>query len=125
MNIVKAKSVLLGFLIGGVAASISTLLTTPVSGKDSRQYIRKNTECFKKQLIELKSQLIDLKNSLIHASKEGKESISAFSSELKASINNWMEEITPNQQNIQKELQAIEIAIQELEENLNKENEIK
>jgi len=120
----KVRSLILGFIIGGAAASVSTLLTAPVSGKETRQYVQKNTACLKNKLTDLKVQLIDLTNSVIHASKEGKESISIFSSEMKTSINNWKEDISSNQQKIQKELQEIETAFQELEANLNKGNAV-
>ena len=116
----KTKSLLLGFLVGGAAASVSILLTAPVSGKDARQYVIKNTECLKNQLIDLKVQVKQLSNSVILASKEGKATISAFSSEIRSSINNWKQDILPHQQKIQTELNAIEAAIQELETNLAK-----
>lgn len=116
----KAKSLVLGLFIGGAAASISTLLTAPVSGKDARQYVKKNAECLKIQLVELKKQIRQLSNSVVIATKEGKATISAFSSEIKSSINSWKQDIQPHQQKIQTELNAIEAAIQELEANLNK-----
>ncbi|MFO1442765.1 YtxH domain-containing protein [Bacillus sp. Bva_UNVM-123] len=118
----RTKSLLLGFLIGGAAASISTLLAAPVSGKEARQYVKKNTDLIKNQLMDLKEQLTSLTSLAITATKEGKETISAFSSDIKTSINSWKQEIIPNQQAIQKELQEIETAIQELEAKLNKDN---
>lgn len=116
----KARSLLLGFVIGGAAAGVSTLLTAPVSGKDARQYVKKNTECLKNQLIELKDQIKQLSISVVQASKEGKATIATFSSEVKSSINSWKQDIQPHQQKIQSELNAIEAAIQELETNLAK-----
>lgn len=116
----KAKSLLLGFLVGGTTACIGTLLSAPASGKETRNYLKENKECLKKQLIEVKKQLIDLKNSVVVASKEGKETIASFSSDVKTCINNWKRDILPHQQELQKEIQAIETAIQELETNLSK-----
>ena len=116
----KAKSLLLGFIIGGVAASVTTLLSAPVSGKDARQYVKKNSECLKSQLNEFKDQLKEVSSSVVTATKEGKAAISAFSTELQSSINNWKQEIIPHQEKIQTELNAIEASIQELEMNLNK-----
>lgn len=114
----KAKSLLLGFIIGGTAACIGTLLSAPASGKETRKYLNENKTCLTNQLIEVKKHLINLKSSVVIASKEGKETIATFSSDVKTSITNWKQDILPHQQEIQRELQAIETAIQELETNL-------
>ncbi|QED47132.1 YtxH domain-containing protein [Cytobacillus dafuensis] len=114
----NVKSWLLGFFIGGAAAGISVLLTAPNSGKETRQYVREQKESIQKQILDLNKQLIELKNSTIKASKEGKNTISAFSSEVKTSIQKWRDEILPHQQDLQKELHSIELAILDLEKSI-------
>ncbi|WP_102271916.1 YtxH domain-containing protein [Cytobacillus massiliigabonensis] len=114
----KAKSLLIGFIIGGAVAGISTLLSAPASGRDSRKKIKEKIECIQNQLIELNRKFIRVKDATILASKEGKKEILAFSSDVKQSINQWKADILPHQQELQKELQAIEIAIHELEKNI-------
>ncbi len=116
----KAKSLLLGFIIGGVAASVSTLLTAPVSGKNARQSVKKNSECLKNQMNNLKDQINEISSSVVVATKEGKAAISTFSTEIQSSINNWKQDILPHQQKIQSDLDAIEASIQELETKLSK-----
>lgn len=115
----KTKSLLIGFFIGGTVAGISTLLSAPASGRDTRKKILEKKECIQNQMIGLKKKIIHLKDATIHASKEGKKELLAFSSDVKSSINKWKTDILPHQQELQKELQAIEIAIHELENNIN------
>lgn len=115
----NVKSLLIGFIIGGTVAGISTLLSTPASGRDARQKIQEKKECIQNQMIELNKKLIRVKDATIIASKEGKKEILAFSSDVKSSINKWKADVLPHQQELQKELQAIEIAIHELEQNIN------
>ena len=43
--IMKGKSFLVGFLIGGAAAGISTLLTVPNSGKNTRMNMKDKYRC--------------------------------------------------------------------------------
>lgn len=115
----KAKSLLLGLLAGGAAAGISTLLTAPASGRDTRQQLKNTTNTLKEQLIELKSELLAIKDSASFASKEGKTAFKEFSNDIKYSISNWKNEILPHQHRLQRELQEIEAAIHELDTNLN------
>jgi gas vesicle protein len=114
----RAKSFLLGLLIGGAAGGISTLLTAPNSGKETWKYVKANADLFQKQLTDIKNQLIALKNSAITASKEGKNSIAAFSSDIKIDITRWKQDIIPHQHVLQNEIHAIEKAIAELEKSL-------
>ncbi|WP_313799200.1 YtxH domain-containing protein [Cytobacillus sp.] len=115
----KTKSLLIGFIIGGTVAGISTLLSAPAPGRDTRNKIQEKKKCIQNQMIELKKKVIHVKDATIHASKEGKKEILAFSSDVKNSINKWKADILPHQQELQKELQAIESAMNELEENIN------
>jgi len=116
----KAKSLLLGLLAGSAAAGISTLLTAPASGRDTRQQLKENTILLKEQLLELKSELMAIKESASFASKEGKTAFKAFSNDIKYSISNWKNEILPHQHRLQRELKEIEAALHELETNINK-----
>ena len=123
--IMRAKSWLLGFLIGGAAAGISTLLTAPNSGEQTRQNLKENRDEVKKQLAELKGQLVDIKRATVKASKEGKNMIVALSTDMKVAVGDWKRDILPHQQALQKELHAIEAAISALEKNLDLKNEKK
>ncbi|PLR77979.1 hypothetical protein CU633_07685 [Bacillus sp. V3-13] len=116
----KAKSLLLGFLVGGVAAGITTLLTAPASGRTTRKYLQENKDLLMSNVRILKDDLMDLKNSASQASMEGKAAISSLSSDLKHSIADWKNAIRPNKQELQKEMKKIEDTISELELSLNR-----
>lgn len=116
----KATSFLIGFLVGGVAASISTLLTTPKSGEETRISLKETKDVWLKQLIEVKDNLKELKEAVATTSTEGIRTIKSFISDLKMAVSQWQDEIQPHQKELQKELAAIELSIQELESEINR-----
>lgn len=116
----KIKHFLYGFLIGGAVASVSTLLSAPAPGRETRDSFKQSKDTWLKQLSELKDSLIDLKNASINASKEGKTQVSHFISEINDSIASWKDGVNPHQVELQKEISEIEAAIRQLELTLSK-----
>lgn len=116
----KVKSFLIGFLIGGAAAGISTLLTVSNSGRNTRMYVKANTDSTIKQFMEVKDSMKELQKTLTSSSLEGIVTIKNFIADVKIVISDWKQEIHPHQQELQKELQEIEVRIQELESNFHK-----
>ena len=114
----RGKSFLVGFFIGGAAAGISTLLTVPNSGRNTRLNMKATTDIWIKQISEVKDRIIELQKTLISSSLEGKVAIKNFISDVKIVVSDWKQEIQPHQQELQKELQEIEESIQELESNI-------
>lgn len=114
----SAKSFLSGFLIGGIAAGITTLLTTPYSGKEVRKVCSDNGKAFLQHIQELKIDLNEIKNSVKTATVEGKTVLSAFIEDLKLSIETWQEEVKPHQALLQQELDDLQSTINELENDL-------
>ncbi|MDE3838128.1 hypothetical protein C0966_01850 [Bacillus methanolicus] len=115
----KLKSLLLGILVGGVSAGIGALLTAPASGKETRQNLKEKKDLLLNQFSVLKKNLAELKDAATYASKEGKEAITTFASDVKSSIDNWKNEISPHQQQLKKEIQDIEKKLNGLEQTLN------
>ncbi|AGX03298.1 hypothetical protein B14911_20463 [Bacillus sp. NRRL B-14911] len=114
----KAKSLLLGFLIGGTAAGISTLLSAPASGKDTRKMIKDNKEAVGSQLAELKTDFMELKRSASYASIQGKSHLGEFVSDIKHSVSDWQNAIRPQKLELQRDLQSIEQSLTELENSI-------
>ena len=118
----KGKSFLVGFLIGGAAAGISTLLTVPISGEKTRMNMKSNTDVWIKQFSEVKDSIKELQKTL-SSSLEGKAELKNFISDIKTVVSDWKQEIHPHQQELQKELQVLEYSIQELESNIYKKSD--
>jgi len=114
----SAKSFLSGFIVGGLAAGITALLTTPVSGKELRKSCNDTTKAFLSHLEDLQTDLLDIKESVKTATVEGKTVLSAVLEDLKKSIETWKEEIKPHQENLQREMKEMETTIKELEQEL-------
>jgi len=114
----SAKSFLTGVIIGGIAAGVTTLLSTPMSGKEARKTIRDNSQAILTDIRELQVSIIDIKDSITTATVEGKAIISSFIEDLKLTLNDWKLEIKPHQQQLQLELKELESTVNELESNL-------
>lgn len=118
----KRKSFLLGFLFGGAAAGITGLLFAPASGKESSKYLRKNLNSLKENISEMNNSLLELLATVQTASKEGKEEISAFITDVKELVTSWQRDIKPHQEQIKEELDEIQKSLAQLEEKVRKDN---
>lgn len=114
----NSKSFIIGLIVGGVAASVSTLFTAPKSGVETRTDLKETTEAMKAQLEDVKIGLQDMKNSVATLSTDGRETIKSFVYDLKVAIEAWRTEIQPHQQQLQNELNKIEKSLEELENGL-------
>ncbi|MFT8321841.1 MAG: YtxH domain-containing protein [Bacillus sp. (in: firmicutes)] len=114
----RGKSFLTGFIIGSLAAGISTLLSTPMSGKEARKACRDNTNAFLADIKELKTSILEIKESVTTATVEGKTIIASFIEDLKLTLNDWKIEIKPHQEQLQLELKELETTVNDLESSL-------
>lgn len=117
MNVKRFVS---GFMIGGVIAGISTLLTAPQSGKQTRMALKKSVQEWREQLAEVNINLVELKETFLNATKESSSILKNVVDDIKTSISNWKIEIEPHQQELQHELNEMNKTIEELEEILEK-----
>ena len=116
----KGKSFFLGLFLGGMTATITTLLTTPNSGEENRLNVKETADQFRQHLTEIKSNLHELQQAISAATLESKVSIGAFVSDLKNVLVEWKEEIHPHQVQLQREISSIERTIEEIEASLHK-----
>ncbi|MBA4535671.1 YtxH domain-containing protein [Bacillus aquiflavi] len=114
----KAKPFLFGFFIGGVAAGISMLLSTPSPGKELRIELKNCKDEWVHRLTDLKSNLAEIKKATNILSEESKSIIITFMKDIKNLINQWKSEIKPHQHKIKLEMIEIEKAINDLEASL-------
>jgi gas vesicle protein len=118
----KAKSLTYGLIIGGVIGSISSLLSTPSSGRELRSQIKSKKEDWSQVFEEMKVHLGELKDSISTLSQEGKETVQQISKDLQASVKQWQASTEPNNQKLQQEIQLIQSKIEELETSLTNNN---
>ncbi|MGP7819003.1 YtxH domain-containing protein [Niallia sp. 01092] len=114
----SGKSFLTGFIIGSIAAGVTTLLSTPVSGKEARKTVYDNTNAFLSNMDELKTSIIEIKDSITTATVEGQAIILSFVEDLKVTLNDWKQEIKPHQEQLQIELKELENTVNDLESSL-------
>lgn len=120
----KGKSLLIGFITGGIVAGAATLLTAPRSGEQLRKNARTCGEQVIHSLHHLKEEGMAFKEQVEKTSKESAVIIKDFSEDLKRSIDQWKKEIEPHKQKIQEELRKIEKTMDELEQSTKKKQEL-
>ena len=123
MIVLKPKSLLLGFLIGGVAGGIATLLAAPAPGEETRRKISSNKEAWARELKELKDSLMEIKNSVTTVSSEGKAVLADFLKDIKLSVYEWQLSTEQNKLALQNDINEINQTIAELEKDLAKQQE--
>lgn len=116
----KAKALLLGFLVGGAAAGIATLMSAPASGEETRRKVAANKDAFSAELTELKESLVEVKNSISTVSNEGKSALTDFIKDVKLAVYEWQLSTEQNKTELQKDIKEIEETIQELEKDITK-----
>jgi gas vesicle protein len=114
----KAKKVLTGMVVGGVVAGIATLLATPKSGYETRRTLIANKNEYFGSIKDIKDSAVELKNTVTTASKEGKESIQTFITDVKTAIFEWKLQTEENKKGLQEDVKELEDSIKDLETEL-------
>lgn len=112
----RGKSLLLGLLIGSTIGAVTTLLTTPSSGKEMRAQLKHQTEKWKDMAESLLEDSLRLKEQIAETSKESIVAIQQYIKDMTNSVQDWQVAVEPHQENIQEYLAQIESSLKELEE---------
>src|SRR5690625_7818780 len=112
----RGKSFLLGFMIGGAATTVATLLSTPSSGKDLRGRVKNQSIEWKSMLDNVKQDALHLKDQVTKTSKEGVALISDLTQEMRLSVEDRKLAVRPHQANMQDNLEHSELRIKNSEE---------
>lgn len=112
----KRKSIICGFIVGGIVSAAATLLSTPASGKEMRTNIKNQREEVAKSFERIKNDGSLLAEQITQTSKEGAALIKDLSLDVKDSIESWKHTIEPHQKRIQTHLAQIEDRLKELEQ---------
>ena len=109
-----------GLLSGAVASSVAILLTAPKSGKEVRSQIKATSSGLKTDFQDVKIQFQDVKKSLQQVIHSVKEIAPETMTGMKESIDTWQRETAPIQAKIQQDLEAIQRAMDEIQQALPK-----
>jgi len=116
----KASTFFIGLVTGVVAGTATGLFSTPQSGSDLRSNVKTASSDWKERLSEVKFQISDLKESIAGLSKEAKTKVPETIDDLKQSVQKWQTQTGPIQENLQNEITSIQMALEELEKSLAK-----
>ena len=120
IHLARAKSLILGVLVGSAVGAGVTLLSTPSSGKGIRFKVKQQAEEWKHLADTLREDGFRLKDQLAQTSKEGAILFKELTQEMKESVEDWKETVEPHQENINEYLSQIESSLKELEEKVKK-----
>ncbi|GIN37979.1 YtxH domain-containing protein [Heyndrickxia oleronia] len=115
------KSLLFGLIVGGVAGSITALLSAPSSGKELRQQLTNSKDEWIATVKDMTKNANELKKSIHVLTTEGKEMAVQFITDVKSSISEWQNNIETNKENIYSEVQSLRDTIEQLESQIKKE----
>lgn len=83
----RAKSFLVGAVLGSVAAGLTALLLTPKKGKDMRKLMKKKYDCYSDKaedlLDDMSEQALELVERAQDLASDAKEAASSFLKEIK------------------------------------------
>ncbi|WP_106498095.1 YtxH domain-containing protein [Lentibacillus sp. Marseille-P4043] len=119
----NGRSLLLGFVVGGVVSATATLLSTPSSGKDLRIRAKQQGVEWKQMIANLRRDGMRLKEQITSTSKEGATLVKELTKEMMVSVQDWKESVGPHQENIQRYLEQIESSLKDLEDKMQNQQE--
>jgi gas vesicle protein len=115
----KAKTLLTGFIFGGVVSAASVLLTTPKSGKELIAETKVKGDDIKEGFAKLKSDLNELSTQVKQLSSEGKEVIQEVAADLKRSISSYQQDIQPNLTRLKEDVEEMQKTIDTVKDEVN------
>ncbi|MCP8968209.1 YtxH domain-containing protein [Ectobacillus ponti] len=114
----KTKAFAAGVLFGSVAAGIAALLTAPSSGRELRKKVAQKGIELKGQLDGFKDDTLLLKEQAIQTVHDSKEVFIELKDDMQKALSSWKAETAQNKENIQKEIDALQRSIEELQKSL-------
>ncbi|MBN8209283.1 YtxH domain-containing protein [Bacillus sp. NTK071] len=115
----KAKTLLTGFVFGGIVSAASVLLTTPKSGKEMIAEAKDKSDDIKEGFTRLKQDLNELTAQVKQLSSEGKEVIQEVAADLKRSIASYQEDIEPNLTRLKDDVEEMQKTIETVKDEVN------
>lgn len=114
----KASTFFIGLAAGSVAAAITVLYSTPQSGSELRTSVKNASTDMKEMFQDVKEKVSDLKVSISKLTKEAKETVPNAIEDIKDSVEQWQDVTKSNKVRMEKELSAIQEAIENLEKTI-------
>lgn len=113
--IMKASTFFLGLTTGAIAGAVTVLYSTPKSGSEIRSTVSSD---WKENFQELKTKINQLKGSVASLSREAKGQIPDAVDYVKQSVGTWKNSTSPANEKLQKELEAIQETLNQLEQTI-------
>ncbi|MFC4619088.1 YtxH domain-containing protein [Camelliibacillus cellulosilyticus] len=103
----KWKSYLLGFTVGGIAAGVTVLLSTPKSGKEMRRDLYHKWEDINLSVIDIKNAAGSVKESVNDFAVKGIPLIKSTVSDIRSAVDAWRDDVQPNIDKITEDMKRL------------------
>ncbi|MBE1554904.1 YtxH domain-containing protein [Sporosarcina limicola] len=114
----RISTFFLGLVTGSVAAAVTVIYSTPQSGSELRSSVKSASTDMKGKFGEVKVKIAELKESITHMTKEAKENVPIAVEGIKDSIQHWQQSTEPIKERMEKEIAAIQTALEKLEKSI-------
>lgn len=114
----KASTFFLGLAAGSLAAAVTVLYSTPKTGPEVRTTLKSASSDLKGKFKDVKGRLADLKESISQLSREMKSHIPSTVEDVKDTIEQWKHSTEPTRERLEKEVAAIQAALEDLEKTI-------
>ncbi|MEK4026022.1 YtxH domain-containing protein [Sporosarcina sp. FSL W7-1283] len=114
----KASTFFIGLAAGAVTSAITVLYSTPKPGSELRSSVKTASQEMKDKLKDVRGKVADLKDSVTDLTKETKELVPETVEEMKDSVADWKRSTEHNKKRLEKEISAIQIALEDLEKSI-------
>lgn len=114
----KASTFFIGLATGAVTAAVTVLYSTPQPGSELRDSVKNASLELKDKLKDVKGQVADLKDSVTDLSKDAKDLVPETVEEMKVSVADWKRSTEHNKKRLEKEISAIQTALDDLEKSI-------
>ncbi|MGY3715653.1 YtxH domain-containing protein [Sutcliffiella cohnii] len=118
----NGKSFMYGIIVGGVIGSITTLLTTPSSGKKIRDNLTVAQQNAKESYQDIAGEGKVLANDFKKAITESSNVITSVATDLKKSVQHWQNDAAHHRKNIEDKMENIQKELEELEKTVKQNN---
>lgn len=107
-----------GFLLGGLAGAAYGLLTTPRTGKENQELVKRYIDDTTYHVQDVSEKLQNLQNAVGNLTQESKNFANVFSEDLQQTVSNFTYEAEPRIRRIQNQAQQLSNDVQQASEQI-------
>ncbi|WP_100371929.1 YtxH domain-containing protein [Bacillus sp. FJAT-45037] len=110
------KSLLTGITVGATIAGVTTLLSTPTSGKEIQECCKTNFDKLRNGLNQFGADTAALKEQVNETTQLSIQSIKEVSTEVKDSIEDWKRDVQPSIDQLRQDTEDLQKRVEKMKQ---------